>query len=90
MTWPRIFHLFADYALIQATSLPSESVFSSSAETDTKCCNCTNAVLMEALQALKFNYKKASSASCLDGSHLQFQMMKKTGFTYWHLLLTNR
>jgi hypothetical protein len=59
MTWPRIFRLFADYAPIQATSVPLERVFSSSAETDTKCRNCTNAVLMEALQMLKFNYKKA-------------------------------
>ncbi|KAJ7477563.1 hypothetical protein FB451DRAFT_1173109 [Mycena latifolia] len=35
-TWPRIFRLFADYAPIQATSVPSNRVFSSSAETDTK------------------------------------------------------
>ncbi|KAJ7348005.1 hypothetical protein DFH08DRAFT_620180, partial [Mycena albidolilacea] len=48
-----------DYPPIQATSVPSERVFSSSAETDTKCCNCANAVLMEGLQMLKFNYKKA-------------------------------
>ncbi|KAJ7890893.1 hypothetical protein B0H14DRAFT_2689026, partial [Mycena olivaceomarginata] len=49
----------ADYAPIQATSVPSERVFSSSAETDTKCRNCTSAMLMEALQMLKFNYKKS-------------------------------
>ncbi|KAJ7490620.1 hypothetical protein FB451DRAFT_1165971 [Mycena latifolia] len=35
-TWPRIFRLFADYAPIQATSVLSKRVFSSSAETDTK------------------------------------------------------
>ncbi|KAJ7888202.1 hypothetical protein B0H13DRAFT_1888517 [Mycena leptocephala] len=35
--WPRIiYRLFADYTPIQATSVPSERVFSSSAETDTK------------------------------------------------------
>ncbi|KAJ7851593.1 hypothetical protein B0H14DRAFT_2355149, partial [Mycena olivaceomarginata] len=38
--------------------LPSERVFLSSAETDTKCRNRTSAMLMEALQMLKFNYKK--------------------------------
>ncbi|KAJ7939518.1 hypothetical protein B0H13DRAFT_1568895, partial [Mycena leptocephala] len=43
---------------IQATSVPSERVFSSSAETDTKRQNRTNALLFEALQMLKFNYKK--------------------------------
>jgi hypothetical protein len=57
-TWPKIFRLFADYAPIQATSVPSERVFSSSAETDTKRRNRTSALLMEALQMLKFNYKK--------------------------------
>ncbi|KAJ7615174.1 hypothetical protein B0H17DRAFT_911676, partial [Mycena rosella] len=45
-TWPKIFCLFADYAPIQATSVPSEQVFSSSAETDTKQWNRTNALLM--------------------------------------------
>jgi hypothetical protein len=35
-TWPNIFRLFANYAPIQATSVPSERVFSLSAETDTK------------------------------------------------------
>jgi hypothetical protein len=58
-TWPKIFRLFANYAPIQATSVPSEQVFSSSAETDTKRRNRTNPVLMEALQMLKFNSKKA-------------------------------
>ncbi|KAJ7665572.1 hypothetical protein B0H14DRAFT_2251129, partial [Mycena olivaceomarginata] len=48
-----------DYAPIQATSVPSERVFSSLAETDTKCRNRTSAMLMEALQMLKFNYKKS-------------------------------
>jgi hypothetical protein len=58
-TWPNIFRLFADYPPIQATSVPSERVFSSSAETDTKRRNRINALLMEALQMLKFNCKKA-------------------------------
>ncbi|KAJ6467257.1 ribonuclease H-like domain-containing protein, partial [Mycena sanguinolenta] len=44
---------------IQATSVPSERVFSSSAETDTKRRNRISPVLMEALQMLKFNYKKS-------------------------------
>ncbi|KAJ6569993.1 hypothetical protein B0H10DRAFT_1689880, partial [Mycena sp. CBHHK59/15] len=57
--WPRIFRLFADYVPIQATSVPLERVFSSSAETDTKRRNRTSAMLMEALQMLTFNYKKS-------------------------------
>ncbi|KAJ6581287.1 hypothetical protein B0H19DRAFT_852405, partial [Mycena capillaripes] len=44
---------------IQATSVPSEQVFSSSAETDTKRRNHINLMLMEALQMLKFTYKKS-------------------------------
>jgi hypothetical protein len=59
MTWPNIFRLFADYAPIQATSVPSEGVFSSSAETDTKRHNRISPALMESLQILKFNFKKA-------------------------------
>ena len=51
--------MLVDYAPIQATSVPSERVFSSSAETDTKRRNRTSPYLMEALQMLKFNYKKS-------------------------------
>jgi hAT family C-terminal dimerisation region len=47
-----------DYLPIQASSVPSERVFSSSAETDTKKRNRTHPVLMEALQMLKFALKK--------------------------------
>lgn len=48
-----------DYLPIQASAVPSERVFSSSAETDTKKRNHINPVLMEALQMLKFALKKA-------------------------------
>ncbi|KAJ7934128.1 hypothetical protein B0H13DRAFT_1591792, partial [Mycena leptocephala] len=48
-----------DYAPMQTTSVRSERVFSSSAETDTKRRNRISPVLMEALQKLKFNYKKS-------------------------------
>jgi hAT family C-terminal dimerisation region len=48
-----------DFLPIQASAVPSEQVFSSSAETDTKKRNCINPVLMEALQMLKFTLKKA-------------------------------
>jgi len=47
-----------DYLPIQASSVPSERVFSSSAETDTKKRNRISPDLMEALQILKFAYKK--------------------------------
>ncbi|KAJ7916854.1 hypothetical protein B0H13DRAFT_1570630, partial [Mycena leptocephala] len=42
-----------------ATSVPSERVFSSSVETGTKRRNHISLMLMEALQMLKFNFKKA-------------------------------
>ena len=47
-----------DYLPVQALSVPSERVFSSSAETDTKKCNRIHPILMEALQMLKFALKK--------------------------------
>ena len=47
-----------DYLPIQASSVASERVFSSSAETDTKRQNRIHPVLMEALQMLKFLLKQ--------------------------------
>ena len=47
-----------DYLPIQASSVPCEHVFSSAAETDTKKRNRLHPALMEALQILKFLYKK--------------------------------
>jgi hypothetical protein len=46
-----------DYLPIQASSVPCERVFSSSAETDTKKRNRISPLLMEALQILKYDYK---------------------------------
>jgi hypothetical protein len=57
--WPTFFEAALDYLPIQALAVPSERVFSSSAETDTKKHNWTNPVLMESLQMLKFALKKA-------------------------------
>ena len=59
VTWATIFWGSLDYLPIQASSVPSEHIFSSSAETDTKKCNCISPVLMESLQMLKFSLKKA-------------------------------
>jgi hypothetical protein len=47
-----------DYLPIQASSVPCERVFSSSAETDTKKRNRISATLMEALQMLKYDFRK--------------------------------
>src|ERR1700734_3826531 len=47
-----------DYLPIQASAVPCERVFSSSAETDTKKRNKIKPELMEALQVLKFTLKK--------------------------------
>jgi hypothetical protein len=48
-----------DYLPIQASSVPCERIFSSSAETDTKRRNRISPLLMEALQMLKFHLKKS-------------------------------
>ena len=47
-----------DYLPIQASAVPCERIFSSSAETDTKHRNRISPLLMEALQMLKFHLKK--------------------------------
>jgi hAT family C-terminal dimerisation region len=54
-----LFEISLDYLPIQASTVPSERAFSSSAETDTKKRNRINSTLMEALQMLKFAIKKA-------------------------------
>jgi hypothetical protein len=59
LTWPTIFQASLDYLPIQASAVPSERMFSSSAETDTKKRNRINPILMESLQMLKFALKKA-------------------------------
>ena len=46
-----------DYLPIQASAVPCERVFSSSAETDTKRRNRISPLMMEALQMLKGHYK---------------------------------
>lgn len=47
-----------DYLPIQASAVPCERVFSSSSETDTRRRNRISSLLMEALQMLKFYFKK--------------------------------
>jgi hypothetical protein len=60
--------LAADYLPIQASAVPCEQVFSSSAETDTRRRNRIHPVLMEMLQMLKFAYKEDRKATnFLDG-----------------------
>jgi hypothetical protein len=59
LTWPTISQGSLDYLPIQASAVPSERMFSSSAETDTKKRNRINPILMESLQMLKFALKKA-------------------------------
>jgi hypothetical protein len=53
------FDMSLDFLPIQASAVPSERVFSSSSETDTKKRNRINPVLMEALQMLKFALKQS-------------------------------
>jgi len=57
-TFPTIFAIAMDYLPVQASSVPCERVFSSSTETDTKRRNHISLLMMEALQMLKFHYKK--------------------------------
>ncbi|KIK14506.1 hypothetical protein PISMIDRAFT_84486, partial [Pisolithus microcarpus 441] len=52
--FPTIFAIAMDYLPIQASSVPCERVFSSSADTDTKKRNLISPILMEALQMLKY------------------------------------
>jgi hypothetical protein len=58
MEYPTIFQMAMDYLPIQASAVPCERVFSSSAETDTKKRNRISPRLMEALQMVKFRLKK--------------------------------
>lgn len=57
-SFPTLFAMAMDFLPIQATAVPCERVFSSSAETDTKRRNRISPLLMEALQMLKFKLKK--------------------------------
>jgi hAT family C-terminal dimerisation region len=57
--FPTLFAIAMDYLPIQASSVPSERVFSSSSETDTVRRNRIAPALMEAIQMLKFGLKKA-------------------------------
>jgi hAT family C-terminal dimerisation region len=57
-TFPTLFKMAMDYLPIQASAVPCERIFSSSAETDTKKRNRISPLLMEALQMLKFYLKK--------------------------------
>jgi hypothetical protein len=50
-----------DYIPIQASSVPCERAFSSSAETDTTRRNRISPVLMEALQMLKYTFNHLST-----------------------------
>ena len=59
MSLPTCFDMSLNILLIQALAVPSEHVFSSSADTDTKKRNCINPVLMEALQMRKFALKQS-------------------------------
>ncbi len=58
LTHPTIFAIAMDYLPIQASLVPCERVFSSSAEMDMKWRNHINPDLMEVLQVLKFQLKK--------------------------------
>lgn len=56
--FPTVYAMAMDYLPIQATSVPSERVFSSSSDTDSKKRNRIAPVLFEALQILKSVYKE--------------------------------
>ncbi|KAL6309508.1 ribonuclease H-like domain-containing protein [Sparassis latifolia] len=55
--FPMLHAIALDYLPVQPTSMPSERVFSSSSDTDTKKRSRITAPLMEALQMLKFSLK---------------------------------
>ncbi|KIJ32716.1 hypothetical protein M422DRAFT_97328, partial [Sphaerobolus stellatus SS14] len=57
--YPRLFRLALDYLPAQASSVPSERVFSGGGETDRRRRNRISPALFEQLQMLKFMLKKA-------------------------------
>jgi hypothetical protein len=57
-SFPTLFAMAMDYLPIQASAVPCERIFSSSAETDTKKRNRISPLLMEALQMVKFHLKQ--------------------------------
>jgi hypothetical protein len=69
-----------DYLPIQASSVPSERVFSSAGETDTAKRNRMSAILMEALQMLKFGLKQ-NRLSFTDGWITDEKLMQLEEFS---------
>jgi len=69
-----------DYLPIQASSVPSERVFSSVGETDTTKRNHMSAILMEALQMLKFGLKQ-NQLSFTDGWITDKKLMQLEEFS---------
>ncbi|KIJ46214.1 hypothetical protein M422DRAFT_103074, partial [Sphaerobolus stellatus SS14] len=57
--FPRLYRLAVDYLPAQASSVPSERVFSGGGETDSRRRNRISPALFEQLQMLKFMLKKA-------------------------------
>src|SRR6266404_7226706 len=68
--------LAMDFLPIQASAVPCEHVFSSVKETDTRKCNQIHPMLMEALQTLKFSFKK-DRLNFSDGMMVAKKEMKK-------------
>lgn len=64
-----------DYLPIQASAVPCERIFSSSAETDTKKRNRITPILMEALQMLKYHFKKMRLDFSQDATVDQWEIM---------------
>lgn len=56
--YPTLYAMAVDYLPIQATSVPCERAFSSSAETDTKKRTRLHPTLVESLQLMKFYFKR--------------------------------
>ena len=77
---PTIFDIAVDYLPIQASSVPSEQVFSSAGETDTVKRNRMSAILMEALQMLKFGLKQ-NQLSFTDGGITDEKLMQLEEFS---------
>lgn len=74
-TYPILFSMAMDYLPIQASAVPCERIFSSSAETDTKKRNRITPSLMEALQMLKYHLKKAQLDFSEDTTVNQWEVM---------------
>jgi hAT family C-terminal dimerisation region len=81
LRYPTIFALAMDILPIQGSAVPCERVFSSSKETTTARRNRLGPELMEALQMLKFSFKKGRELDFTAGTGRKEELKQLTAST---------